>query len=250
MKSTPGTAAVFRGRECAKIGLRRSLYRFNLDLVRDPFPRRVVTTLAWLRVDTVLDVGANVGQYASALRANGFAGRIVSCEPMSAEHAVLARRAARDPRWTSVQAAVGAVTGEIDINVSANSYSSSLLPMSRAHVAAVPNSSQVRTERVRLTTIPILVAEEVIDPSRTLLKVDTQGYEAEVLNGAGQMASEFPAIQLELSYACLYEGQPTAEELTARLHDAGYGLHAFEPGIADPRTGRTLQADGLFIRTR
>src|SRR5436190_1656211 len=127
-----------RPREYAKLALRRMLYRRRLDLVSDPLPARVAAMLDHFGLDTVLDVGANIGQYATALRASGYRGRIVSCEPLSDAFAHLQRRAARDPAWAVRQTAVGSEVGTAQINISANSFSSSLLEMTDAHTNAAP----------------------------------------------------------------------------------------------------------------
>ena len=88
-----------------------------------------------------------------------------------------------------------------------------------------------------------------IDPARTLLKIDTQGYEAPVLDGAGDLLSRFAAVSLELSFVPLYEGQQLYDQLTGRLRDAGFTLYCLDAGFGDPRTGRMLQCDGLFVRS-
>jgi FkbM family methyltransferase len=204
--------------------------------------------LEHLGLDTVLDVGANIGQYASALRASGYRGKIVSCEPLSDAFEHLERRSAGDADWTAFRTAVGAEPGTLEINVSANSYSSSLLPMTNAHCDAAPGSEFVRSEHVPVTTVADLVRERGIDPSRTLLKVDTQGYEPQVLDGAGDLVGRFAAIALELSFVPLYEGQQLFDELVDRVRGAGYSLHGLEAGFSDPRTGQMLQCDGLFVR--
>lgn len=237
-----------RPREYAKLALRNVLYRRHLDLVADPYPARIAATIAHLDVTTVLDVGANIGQYASALRASGYRGAIVSCEPLSDAFAHLARRASRDDRWDVVRTAVGAEPGTAEINVSANSFSSSLLTMTEAHTSAAPGSETVATESVPLTTVADLVTARGIDPDRTLLKIDTQGYEAQVLDGAGPLVGKIAAISLELSFVALYAGQQLFDDLVARLRAAGYLLYALEAGFGDRRTGRMLQCDGLFVR--
>lgn len=237
-----------RAREYLKLGVRSILHRRGLDLVKDPFPVRVATMLNWLPAAAVLDVGANIGQYGSALRAGGYKGRIVSCEPLSDAYAHLERRSSRDGAWTALRTAVGDVPGQTTINVSANSYSSSLLPMTSAHTDAAPGSEFVRTETVTVTTVRDLVAEHGVDPARSLLKIDTQGFESAVLDGAGDLVGQFAALALELSFVPLYEGQALFDDLVARLRGAGYVLYGIDAGFGDPATGRMLQCDGLFVR--
>jgi FkbM family methyltransferase len=238
-----------RPREYAKLALRTLLHRRHLDLVSHPYPVRVATTLSWFGVQTVLDIGANIGQYGTALRASGYRGNLVSCEPLSDAFEHLQRRSARDPGWEAVRTAVGDEVGSIEINVSANSYSSSLLPMTSAHSDAAPGSEFVAAETVPVTTVAELIAARNLNPARTLLKIDTQGYEAPVLDGAGSALKEFAAVSLELSFVPLYEGQQLFDELTSRLKGAGYTLYGLDAGFGDPRTGRMLQCDGLFVRT-
>ncbi|GAB2479118.1 class I SAM-dependent methyltransferase [Jatrophihabitans fulvus] len=237
-----------RAKEYAKIALRSALHHRNLDLVRNPYPNRVATTLAHLRLGTVLDVGANIGQYGSALRAAGFRGRLISCEPLPDAFAHLERRVRRDDSWTAVNTAVGAEPGDLDINVSANSYSSSVLPMTSAHTESAPGSETIGTVAVPVTTVRDLVDAQGVDVARTLLKVDTQGYEGPVLDGAGDLLARFAAVQLELSFVPLYAGQLLYDDLVSRLHGLGFVTYGLEAGFADPRTGRTMQCDGLFVR--
>lgn len=235
-------------REYAKLAVRGILYRRGLDLVKAPYPVQLTRTLRWLGADTVLDVGANIGQFGSALRASGYRGRIVSCEPLSDAYAQLARRSANDAAWTVLNTAVGAQPGELSINVAANSFSSSILPMTSAHSDAAPGSEFVGTETVAVTTVADLVREHGVDADRSLLKIDTQGYESAVLDGAAGLLGRFAAITLELSFVPLYEGQQLFDELVARLRGAGYTLYGLDAGFGDPRTGRMLQCDGLFVR--
>ena len=239
--------ALGRAREYAITALRNALHKRNLDLVRNPYSVTLVKTLGWLGVDTVLDVGANIGQYGSGIRASGFRGTIISCEPLPDAFAQLNHRAERSPGWTALNTAVGDETGTIKVNVSANSYSSSALPVTDACLVAAPKSRVVRSVHAPLTTVLQIVATHHVKPERTLLKVDTQGYEAAVLDGAGDLLREFAAVQLELSLVPLYEGQTLFHELDERLRNNGFVLFAVEPGFCDPATGRMLQFDGLYL---
>lgn len=236
-----------RLREPAKLTLRRAAGRVGLSVGRDPFAARATRALAWSGVDTVLDVGSNEGQYAALLRSAGYAGTLVSYEPVGDAYERLTRRATRDEAWHTVRAALGAQPGEVDINVSTNSYSSSILPVTPRHLAVDPTSAYERTERVVLRTVDEEVARLDLDPRRVLLKIDTQGYEEPALRGAAESLPLLAAVQLELSLVEVYEGQVLARDLTNLVEAAGFALWSLEPGVSDAR-GRMLQYDALFLR--
>ena len=227
---------------------RRAVNRAGYDIVRDPFPYRLRRLLTVAGIDTVLDVGANLGQYGTALRIAGFPGRIVSCEPLRDVHATLARRSAADPQWTALRTALGDRAGTVPLHVSANAYSSSVLDMLPTHLAAAPDSGYVDREEVPLTTVDALMDEHGLVPARTLLKVDVQGFEAAVLAGAAGTLPAVAGVQVELSLLPLYAGQPLMPELVERLAGHGLALWALEPGFSDPGSGRMLQCDGVFLR--
>ena len=234
-------------RESAKLILRRALLRVNMNVTRDPAHHRLARTLDALGIDRVLDVGANVGQFGSLIRASGFRGRIDSFEPLPDASATLMRRASRDRDWGVHSMALGATAGSITLNVSGNSYSSSILRMTPAHLAAASGSHVVAQVEVPIHTLAEMRVGLGIDPRRTLLKIDTQGYESEVLAGAGPILDDIAAVQLELSMVLLYEGQKLFDELRKEMTARGLSLFSIEPGIADAQ-GRMLQCDGLFVR--
>lgn len=250
MAAHAGSSSIRRkAGERAKMLVRSQLYRRNLELSKDPLPVRIVSAMSWLGVDTVLDVGANIGQYADALRSSGFDGRIVSFEPLGDAYRQLAQRAAKDPRWTAVHTAVGAERGTLEIHIAANSHSSSVLAMNDTHLDAAPHSRTVGSESVPVTTVADVAAEHAIVPERTLLKIDTQGYEKPVLDGAGGLLAQFALVQLELSFVPLYDGQALYPELVTRLNGLGFEWYGVDSAFVDPRTGRMLQVDGLFARS-
>ncbi|HLT01499.1 MAG TPA: FkbM family methyltransferase, partial [Geminicoccaceae bacterium] len=138
--------------------LQRLARRLGYDLT----PRRkaktpggqLVAVLEHFGITCVLDVGANVGQYGAMLRAWGWRGRIVSFEPQGAAHAALARRAGADPAWqVAPPMALGRRTGEVELEVSAESDMSSLLPQSALLRRISPSSAVLRKERVLLRRI-------------------------------------------------------------------------------------------------
>lgn len=199
-------------------------------------------------IDLVLDVGANTGQYGRELREHGYRGRLVSFEPLSEAYAVLASNAAKDDAWVAVHSALGERTGVSVANIAANSYSSSLLPMLPAHIDADPTSSYVSTENVSMVTLDSVFEEYWVPGCRPFLKIDTQGYEAPVLQGASSSLLRIVGVQLEMSIVPLYEGSMSFNESLREMVDAGFELARLEPGFEDPATGRSLQCDALFFR--
>lgn len=240
---------LFVGQEAAKEFILNQVRRRGYDITRSPFIVQLQRILRTQDVDSVLDIGANIGQYASSLRSAGFAGRIVSCEPQSSAYGRLASRAAKDPRWEAVPTAAGAEDSTMRINVAQNSYSSSFLPVARLQLDITPASRTVDTEEVSVTTVDALVERHDLDPSNLLLKVDAQGYEQYVLDGASRTLESVAALQLELSFAVLYEGQQLFDDTVGRLRDLGYSLHAVDPGYFHPETGQLLWCDGVFVRS-
>lgn len=204
----------------------------------------------WLRelgVRTVIDVGANTGQYAAEVRAEGFGGRIISFEPLAGTFEKLRAAAGADPMWEAVNCALGREAGEAQIHVSANSESSSLLPMEARHSGADPNSSYVGTETIQMRRLDDLSPPWVAD-GPIWLKADVQGYEWDVLDGAPRTLDHAVAVEIELSLVPLYTGQPMMPDSVRRMEEQGYTLSALEEVFVHPRTGATLQLAGVFLK--
>ncbi|MGN6161287.1 MAG: FkbM family methyltransferase, partial [Marmoricola sp.] len=94
-------------RERAKLVVREQLGRVGVSVGTDPYANRLTRTLRAHGIETVLDVGANVGQYSALLRSAGYPGRIISVEPLADAFAQLSRRARNDRAWVTVNSAVG-----------------------------------------------------------------------------------------------------------------------------------------------
>lgn len=182
----------------------------------------------------MIDVGANTGQFAVELRLAGYAGPIVTFEPVSDAFGQLSIASRSDPMWTVMNCALGEVNGTATINVAANSMSSSLLDMSEAHRIAAPNSDYVRREEVivrRLDSVDLFQS-----CNRLFCKIDTQGFERQVLNGIGDMWSRMIAIQMETSHVRLYENSWTYAEVMAYFMDMGWEPVFVDRGFTDSRT--------------
>ena len=198
----------------------------------------------------VLDVGANVGQFGDMVFAAGFKGKVVSFEAIRRAHQQLAVHAEKSGHSWSVApcAAIGSSRGQIEVNISANSVSSSILPMKHAHLEAAPQSHYVESQTVGMERLDEIAAPLVSATAKLMIKVDTQGYELEVLKGATGLLPQTVALQLELSLVALYEGAPTLVEMISYAQSQGFELFSIVPGFWDIRNGRSLQVDGFFVR--
>lgn len=235
--------------------VRGILRRFGYDIIsfspEKPPANQSAQRLQMIRqhkIGLILDVGANQGQYASYMRYNGYTGRIVSFEPLTSAFSVLRQRADSDPRWEVVNVALGSKNGSDMINVAGNSQSSSLLGMLPGHVKAAPESAYVTSEEVEIRTLDSLFEHLCPEYENVLLKIDTQGYELEVLKGARKMLPRVCMAQLEVSVVPLYEGAPLMTDVLVFMQAAGFSLMQLEPVLNDPATGQLLQLDATFCR--
>jgi FkbM family methyltransferase len=225
--------------------------RFGYEVLGPPrafaSQQSLIGLLRQEKINLVLDVGANTGQFADELRTCGYIGRIISFEPIAATHSQLCARAEKDPDWTiAACCAVGATNGSVTMHVSGNSVSSSILEMLPNHMEAAPLSTYERTETVPLNRLDDICA--TLSTDRILLKIDVQGYERQVLEGAPRVLAGCRAIISEMSLLPLYEGQPLAADMWNLLEMLGFEAWSLEPVFRNPKTGRLLQFDGLFVR--
>lgn len=201
-------------------------------------------------VDLVFDVGANTGQFARQIRGAGFKGRIVSFEPLSEAHRQLTATAAKDPLWSvHERCALGDQTGTAELNVAGNSVSSSVLTMTATHSTAAPGSAYVGQERAAMFTFDSIARQYLAGARSPFLKIDTQGFEWQVLAGARDALPLIRGVLCELSLVVLYEGQHLWRELIDRLEADGFVLWGLQPGFMDQH-GRNLQTDAIFFRER
>lgn len=200
-------------------------------------------------VDLILDVGANVGQYAKACFANGYEGRIVSFEPLSQPREALLKEAADYANWDVAEhCALGAEEGVITIGVAEDSEASSILCPSAEHLKYSDRARRTLGEVVRIERLDCIAKQQIADSKSPFLKVDVQGFEDQVLLGAKNIIPDLSGLQIELSLLPLYDGQKLFPEMLAMINSMGFTLHRLIPAWIDRKTGRWLQVDGIFFR--
>lgn len=203
--------------------------------------------LRQINANTVLDIGANRGQFALAVHKLLPSARIISFEPIPKAAEIFREVFRGTDSVTLHETAVGPRSGDADIHVSNREDSSSLLPIAEAQDAIFPGTAEIGTQRVRVARLTDCVSKESLKPS-DLLKIDVQGFELEVLNGCDEYLALLGWIYVECSFIELYEGQALADEVIDWLRDRGFTLQGVYNMTYDKR-GRAVQADFLFQRT-
>jgi FkbM family methyltransferase len=191
--------------------------------------RRVRDLIDFIRdreIDTVIDVGANVGQFGDSLREGGFKGKIVSFEPIEAVFQVLKSKAATDGNWEAHHCALGAAPGEAAIHVSELSVCSSILELNSN---ATLHDTRIAVERAETVTVRTLDEVAARITGRTLLKIDTQGYEKQVLEGARDVIPRVLGILMELPVIHVYEGEWQFHEAVRFMSGLGFVLAQIQP---------------------
>ena len=202
-----------------------------------------------LAINCVIDVGANIGSYGLMLRQLGYQGRILSIEPVSAVFARLKETADRDPNWMTLQAACGSEEQDKSINLFELDVLNSLRRPS-ANFRLIDPGGVHGTEMISIRRLDSIFADAVkgIDRPRVFLKTDTQGYELEVIKGAGDRIAQVVGLQAELSLQPLYEDAPDYLQFLNYCRELGFEPTGFFPIFHSPATRQMMEMDAVFTR--
>lgn len=224
-----------------------------------PFPRRK-TLARWFpgfesrkttaliqhsRADIVIDIGANRGQFAQRLRSTGYAGKILSVEPLPDEHEHLLALSAADPHWTiAPRVALGGEDGEITLYQYADSsLSSALKPVGNA--SGFADAVEVQTP---LTTLDALIADHVPDGVKMFVKIDVQGLEMQVIAGGARTLDIAAGVSVELALQRIYQDEPGYLEVLSALDAHGLVPVFFSHVTSKRRMRPEMQMDAVLLR--
>ena len=202
------------------------------------------------QVDCVIDVGAHEGETGRRLRETGWTGPIVSFEPVAATFERLSDAAEGDPAWIVHHLALGRVAATQRINLTTGTTFSSFLEPNATATRLWPQWTQTPAdEEVEIARLDEVLASAIggFMADRIFLKLDTQGYDLEVLAGAAGVLDRVVAIQSELSLQPIYEGAPTYLVALAAFRDAGFAFTVFYRVTRDP-AWRIVEYDAVMIR--
>lgn len=202
-------------------------------------------------INCVIDVGANCGQYGQMLRRAGYKGRIISFEPAPAPFTELSRVSSTDSNWLVVPQALGNCEATISLNrASASAFSSFHSPNTYGMKRFSTVIKSVDCDEVEMTSLatywPRIVAAR--EQQNIFLKLDTQGYDLEVVLGAADKINSVMAIQAEIAFKPIYEHAPDHIESLARFRDLGFEVSGIYPLTRDKHNKAFIECDCVFVR--
>lgn len=228
----------------------------GLDLIRRPNPQAqqkiTFPPTQWLsrfNVRTIVDIGANEGDFAIAMSERFPEADILSFEPLAGTYSVLQQRLNHLSRCKTFNFALGDSNGQIEIRRNQYSPSSSILPITRLLQEAFPMAAQeVAMEQIEVKRLDDVLEHAPQLKSDIFVKIDVQGFEANVIRGATQTLRLASAAVVETSFSQLYEGQPLFDEIYQMMNALGFSYAGNWDQLVDNRDGRVLQADAIFLR--
>jgi FkbM family methyltransferase len=179
-------------------------------------------------------VGANEGQYGKSLRKLGFSGYIFSFEPVAETYSKLKAEAESDPRWRVYNFALGSENCVKEINVfGASVFNSFLCPAATPKdVYSHPDFNTFNHQMVSVKTLDSVydeVVEQIEDECRPFIKLDTQGFDLEVVKGGKAVLGKMLGLQVELSFVPIYDEMPDYVSSLKTFELLGFHVTNFFP---------------------
>lgn len=222
----------------------------GLEIIKYPTPEldRRIKLLKHYQIEAIIDVGANIGQYGTELRNIGYSGQIISFEPTREAFEKLSKCAKNDPLWKVFHSSLGERDGKADINISKNSVSSSILDSLPELVESAPEASFIKKEEIDIKKLDSIFESLDLKNKNVYMKIDTQGYESQVLEGSKNTLPKIKGVQIEMALIPTYEGAMGFQEMSLKLKNLGFNLISIESGFYDKATGKLMEVDGVFYR--
>ena len=230
----------------------------SYQLSETPLARHLQELFARLDIDLVVDVGAHYGEYARFLRdVVGYRGSILSVEPIGENFKNLKRTRESDHSWAGVNVALGPENTRMAINVTKDTQFASFRAPSQAGLLATgnmqmrANASVERVEEVEVLRLDELLTKHCAGrpDAQIYLKLDTQGFDLQVIAGIGEWRNHILAMQSEISMLPLYEGMPTYAESVETFGNLGFDVTGFFPVSRDEML-RVIEFDCTLISRR
>jgi FkbM family methyltransferase len=211
----------------------------------DPSQRLTIARNAILKkCDFIVDIGANDGQWISAVRRSNIGIKAIFIEPLPTNFQRLTSIDFKNIDFLNY--AIGNQNGEITINEASNSgLSSSILQMGSAHKSAAPDIKFSRKLKIKITKLSKVLKDYKFN--KIFVKIDTQGYELDILKSIdSDNWKNIYAFEVEVNLVATYRNCGLIEDVIALLRSKGFHPYRVEPGFGVPNLGQQLQMDVLF----
>ena len=211
---------------------------------------RTAKILKTLQIDNVLDVGANTGQFAESLLDYGYAGRIVSFEPTSLARTILIKNAEGSKNWeVAHKFALGNHSGNLNIYLSQDSQFNSAKQIDQRFTAHFKESAVMDTEEVELRTLDSLIGEYYETDTNIFLKIDTQGFEKEVLEGATELIKHVKGVKIEVPLQFIYKNVDWGlTQIVSFFDERGFACASISEISANKKSGFVQEVDAIFVK--
>jgi FkbM family methyltransferase len=198
-------------------------------------------------IGVILDVGANTGQYAKWARSFGYRGRIISFEPTTDPFTQLSEAARSDQRWECHRVALGPSDAEIDLHLSRDTICTSAFETTPEHLTWWPGAAQSGVERVPMRSLASIWPDLRCDQERVYLKIDVEGFELAVLDGAAAVLDRISYVELEIAIVPHYRNSPLLHDVLPYMTARGFSVVSIEQNLGDDyATGQMLMVEGIF----
>lgn len=222
----------------------RTTERFERWPVRGTLPWTLRRTIGVQVPDGAVDLGAGCGEWSMMLRRLGFGGPILTVEPVADTYEQLLSAVADDPLISTTRMAVGNRRDSVVMHISESPNWASILPVNDYAIDRFPPARIVGTELVEMAPVDDLSVPE----GRLLLKIDVQGIDLSVIDGAPKTLARTVIVQCEMAVVSNYQGVDNLwQDVIERLDREGFALAGLH-GVSWDKHGRQSTLDGLFVR--
>ena len=209
--------------------------------------KRRLKIISECKIDILFDVGANIGQYSEKMRNMGFNKKIVSFEPLNSDFEILKRKALQDKKWIVNNYALGNEDTTGYINISGKSDNSSILEMLPRHIESHEDLGYIGKQEIEIKKLDSIFGSFNEPGENVMLKIDTQGFEKNVIDGARESLKKISLLQIEMSIVPLYKNEMLFNEMLGYIENLGFKLYSLENGHYNRNSGQLLQVDGIFV---
>ncbi len=202
-----------------------------------------------LSVNTLIDIGASVGDFINQMLERNNKLYVIAFEPVPQVYQALNSRYKDYQNFTAYNLALGDKDGEIAFYANEYTYSSSVLPMSDTHVHEFPYTSNASLINLTMSRLDTLIDASSLNKP-ILVKVDVQGFEKQVIAGGQDLFSIADYVIIEVSFVELYHTQPLFDEINSQMNQLGFYYNGNIEQLVSKKTGSVLQADALYVRRK